>query len=152
MTVWTPKTTTTTIIVLAAAAAAAAVKSARMWVASCRMQRRSRRPSVCRCPEVNQGLDEGKCGPAAPVGQSSWTRIRVVRAVKSARPTVRHRQLLLRENSPSIPRPSSVSSLKATTVWPQGLISFMLLSSSARCDVYKYLQTDALSSSRQLAS
>lgn len=146
MTVWTPKTTTTTIIVRAAA-----VKSARIWVASCRMQRRSRRPPVCRCREGNQGLVEGKCGPAAPVGQSSWTRIRVVRAVKSARPTVRHRQPLLRENSPSIPRPSSVSSLKATTVWPQGLISFMLLSSSARCDISRYFQTDALSSSRQLA-
>lgn len=146
MTVWTPKTTTTIIIVRAAAA----VKSARIWVASCRIQRRSRRPSVCRCREENQELDEGKCGPAAPVGQSSWTRIRVVRAVKSARPTARHRQPLLRENSPSIPRPSSVSSLKATTVWPQGLISFMLLSSSARCDIYKYLQTDVLSISPQL--
>lgn len=129
MIVWTLKTTITTTIVRAVAA-----KSARISVASCRMQRRSRSPSLCRCREKNRDHDEGKYGPVERQGQSSWTRILAAIAAKSARPTARHRRPQSRENSPSILLPSSVSWLNtgSVTAGPDILYS---LSSSACCHI-----------------
>lgn len=106
------------------------------------MHRRSRSPCVCRCREKSKWLDGEKCGPAAPVRQSSWTRIRVVRVVKSARSTALLRQPALRENSPSTQRPSSVSSFSNQNYEARYVAGLGLLRRSS------WLETDA--NSRQI--